>query len=833
MSLCRVIIGVIATLSICDAVASAQLKLIEQAKIMPDEFKSYLFNSPLSARVTLDGQTLGDAMVMLMEDNSVRIINFTSGGETTTSESIRQHWLKAFSEPVLLGKCQATCPPGLTAVDYNLNEAVLTLISEQSGHESQNYWYSLPEEGDLGLIFNNQLNTSGSRDQSTLSWNGGIDAALGNWSLSSQLQHDQTRYAGEQTVSRHAMTSLYAQREFQQTSLRAGLFMPDSQGLLRQPYMPRGGVSTLTGMMFASSDARRKDTGTPALYPIYVTANREGIAEVYRDGTLINSQPIVPGLQVLDTTSLPSGIYEVEIRIIEDGRESSRTNETVNKPYAWRNPGQRVRYNIFAGKQQTLWNTDKQANDGELAAGASFNYLLYPRATVGLAAQKTGSEQQLGGNIDWQPTDQLQLYSNLWRSNVTGYGLDSQGVWTFTSGNVALSYNRSWYRPEDEYFSNSDYHPRSFQEYTSTLSSTFRFNAENSINGRLTHSSRNSGLGIDIGFNTRTYIAGHSINWRLSGFDRPYGDSSSLRNRGMTINASFSLGSDKRSGNLSFGSRTDTGGSRDLYTSASVNQEWGDDHFIKSTTGSLTADRHGVGLSTYNQFDSSLAQGNFWGQRSSLDGLISGGANFGSMLAIGGGKTVLTKSGSVYQGGGVIVDVDSDDASARLVAISPGSSYLIHPGRNFIPVEAWKPGTIQLDFSGVEVPALKIEPEYLDYQHIRGGVSTYNVRVMKTVTVMGRLIDMNGTPLGGAQVINHAGRTVSESDGLFTLEMQESNPVLTVEHHSGIECAIKIDRESQKNEDIIFVGNLKCGVNGKVANANEGLTSAGQEGNNV
>ncbi|PNL55880.1 hypothetical protein CEP65_025045 [Enterobacter hormaechei] len=32
---------------------------------------------------------------------------------------------------------------------------------------------------------------------------------------------------------------------------------------------------------------------------MYVTANREGMAEVYRDGSLINAQPVVPGMQVL------------------------------------------------------------------------------------------------------------------------------------------------------------------------------------------------------------------------------------------------------------------------------------------------------------------------------------------------------------------------------------------------------------------------------------------------------------------------------------------------------------------------------------------------------
>ncbi|SQC93253.1 fimbrial outer membrane usher protein TcfC [Cedecea neteri] len=87
-------------------------------------------------------------------------------------------------------------------------------------------------------------------------------------------------------------------------------------------------------MMAGSSDALLKGGDIPALYPLYVTANREGVAEIYRDGTLLNSQPVQPGLQMLDTVPLPSGIYEVEIRIMEDGRESSRVTETINKAHA-------------------------------------------------------------------------------------------------------------------------------------------------------------------------------------------------------------------------------------------------------------------------------------------------------------------------------------------------------------------------------------------------------------------------------------------------------------------------------------------------------------------
>lgn len=105
-----------------------------------------------------------------------------------------------------------------------------------------------------------------------------------------------------------------------------------------------------------------------------------------------------------------------------------------------------------------------------------------------------------------------------------------------------------------------------------------------------------------------------------------------------------------------------------------------------------------MGLSTYNRFKTPFVEGSFWGQRSSIDGQLSGGLNTGTTMAFGKGKAVMTQEAAHHQGGGMIVDVISDDDSAELVALHRSGSAKLKPGRNFIPVDAWKPGVVQLDF---------------------------------------------------------------------------------------------------------------------------------------
>ncbi|MGU3522794.1 CS1-pili formation C-terminal domain-containing protein [Enterobacteriaceae bacterium C23F] len=785
--------------------ASASTSLSDQVAMIPDEFKTHFYNVPLSAKVTLNGRVLGDAMLILTEDNRVSLIEFTDHSESEYSDRERQEWLKSLAGPFPLGVCSGECPSGLMALHYNLSDSSLAVITSDDA-QSDEHWYARPENGNSGLMLNNQLNLSGGKEQTSMSWNAGLEAAVHSWTVTSQFQYDSTRYQSGETVSRHAMTSLYAQQDYQQHFFRTGIFTPDSQGLLRQPYLANGGISTMAGVMAGSSDALLKDGGKPAIYPIYVTANREGVAEVYRDGSLLYTQPLEPGLQLLNTTSLPSGIYDVDIRVMEEGREASRTTETVNKPSLWTTPGQRMRYNLFAGRLYSPWNSyGGYDDDQEFAIGSSLNYLLLPQLTTGLALQKVGDEKQAGISMDWQVSAPLQLYGNIWNSNVTGTGFDSQAMWIHKQGNVALNHSRSWYRTDET--STSD---RPSIAHNTTLSSTWRLSSVNSLNGRLNYNSRMKGAGVDIGLNTRTTIGETPVSWRIAGFDRPYSQSSNIRNRGVSVNASFPLSGNRRSGNLSVGSRTDSSGSRDLYTSATVNQQWAETNPISATSVTLTGDRHGAGISTYNQFDTVMANGTFWGQRSTEGGKLSGGLNMSNLLALGKDGAVLSRQTTYGNASGMIIDVVSDDDALQLQALSNSGSFPLKSGRNFIPVEAWKPGSLQVDAVGVHAPAMKIEPEYLSYHQIPGEVSSHQVRVMKTVSVMGRLVDANQQPLNGAKVVNHAGRTLSQADGIFTLEMHKNNPEIKIEHPSGVGCTLRLAPEDLEEQEIVFMGNLVC-----------------------
>ena len=140
-----------------------------------------------------------------------------------------------------------------------------------------------------------------------------------------------------------------------------------------------------------------------------------------------------------------------------------------------------------------------------------------------------------------------------------------------------------------------------------------------------------------------------------------------------------------------------------------------------------------------------------------------------------------------------------------------GQSALLRPGRNFIPVEAYKSGALQFDFAGTATPSLRLQPSSALYHLNKGGVAHLVIKAIKTVTVLGQLLDASGQPLRGAVVINHAGRSVSEANGFFSLEMSEGTPTIEVQHAAVSNCLFQLDAGSfRREDDSLLVGALRC-----------------------
>ena len=107
----RLAVAIAAMLATASAQATAgapdaQVSLLEQRDRMPAEFREHLFGNPLTVRVELDGQYLGDAEVLLHEDNRVQLIGFVESIDSPWPQSERTRWAEQLAEPLPLGQTE-------------------------------------------------------------------------------------------------------------------------------------------------------------------------------------------------------------------------------------------------------------------------------------------------------------------------------------------------------------------------------------------------------------------------------------------------------------------------------------------------------------------------------------------------------------------------------------------------------------------------------------------------------------------------------------------------------------------------------------------------------
>ncbi|MVV52136.1 pilus assembly protein PapC [Pseudomonas sp. PB120] len=792
--------------------------LLAQAKGLPSEFEEHFFDVPLAVRVELDQQFLGEAMVVLTRDDRITLVDFSDVSDSTVKPSERDIWANYLKQGVTLGGCEAKCPEQLLAVHYSLENSLVSILTENAERDEQvQRYYTLPEDGSTGLIVRNQLNLNGGQNQD-LGGRYGLEASssLGNWTQAVNMQL--SRLGGLDNKTYHAVHELFTQRELEGNFLRLGYFTPSSEGLTRQLRTFGASPDTALGVMYGSSDSLAINHPKPAVYPIYVTANRQGSVEIYRDGLLINTQAMPAGLQTLDTRPLPGGIYEVEVRLIEDGQITSSTQELVYKPNNWRNHDERWRYNLFAGRESKLLSNWDDQGDGDMTAGAAFNFLLHPRVILGLTGRQVRDALQYGTSIDWAIVNNASVYANVYQTEDYGTGLDVQGLYSYGSGSLVASHNRSWLdttRLYDTLPDGTRVRQRNVfigQTSNSSLSVNHRLTSKSSVNARVSHSEGNTeGVGVDLGWTQRTQLFGSDANWRLSLFDRPGSFSSGDdRNRGIDLSVNIALGGPGEQLSGSIGSRTDRDGGRDNNASVTYRKDW-QDHVLQSVSATAITDTYGVGMNAMATMQSDLANADGFIQRSSYNNDFTGGLNLDSTVAVGGQKMVMT---SQYHrnGAGMIIDVESDidDIALRADDLSGGSAVL-KPGRNFVPITAYKSSSVSFDFEGHDVPAATIQPSRSSYHLNKGGVEYRQIRVMKTLTVLGRLIDPQGNPLKGHHIINHASRGVSEVDGFFSMEMNAGSPTLEVRHGDQLLCQFRLDPSRGRTENhVLMIGDLRC-----------------------
>lgn len=786
--------------------AEADITLASNMRALPEDFRRYFYESEVHAQVFLNDSLLFEAAITLTEGGNVRLIRIVEESDNI-DPIIRNRWKEALEKGVSVGECSKDCPPGLMAAEYRLDSSILKLYtSDYETAKTQESFISLPEGMPGGMIMYNDISVTNS--DSTRSWgiNSSLTASLLGWSQKASFQSSGTD--GKYHFSSSNLYELYSQKELPGHFIRLGFFTPDSD--TGNVEMTGFGYDTVVGAMWGTSDSLLINGDSVSAWPVYVTGQHQSIAEVWRDGRLIHTQQLEAGVQALDTRRLPGGIYDITIKIIENGQTIDTQQAQIYKPQGWNNPDKRWRLNLWGGQQRTIGTNNRYGDDhvNPGAAGGGIDYLIHPRVVMGLSGAITENEHQvrIRSNVTLSPNDSLfAQYTTGSDDNQSNQNTDFRYYRTIPGGGSASLYWRS--TTTDVY----GYQTRNRQQgntWGSTLSLRLPWSTSLTVNGQYIDTPWRKGFGADVSTTTLGSLAGRNMNFRVSGWDRP-GYGNKRRDNGVSLGLSLSLTpSSMHTVSAETGMNQNRG-----YSSLSYQYQPEDESVLRTMGGSLSYSSQNTVLSANASVDSTFASGDGWVQHNTQGSTNTAGGNLSQVLMLGGGK-IASVSGSTTRGmsSALIVDVESDEDDIGIQASGKFSEIRLTPGRNVVPAEQWKRDVIQFSATGGD--SVKVFPEQESIQLNKGSVQYVKVNAVKTYSFIGTLLDEQGKLLKNRFVESDVSGSVINAEGVLTLETGRNNRILKMRSEDGkpaLTCILPVIEDLQ-NTSVRFFNALICSV---------------------
>lgn len=766
---------------------------------MPEEFRSYFFDSPVPARVLLNDEYLFDATLLLSENGRIRLQSVVStAGDTTLSPELPGKWESLLQEGIMLGTCSEKCPDGFVAAEYLLERSELKIYTRQYEHNrvTSNY-IQLPDNLPHGLIVNNDFTASGNSSHFD-DWrlNSSWLSSLFGWTQKLMLQSAYNNTAGG--YRKTEVTEAWTQKEYAGNYLRAGVFSPDTESGNVQ--MPGYASDRIAGAMWGTSDTLLSAGDSVSLYPVYVTGRNQSVADVFINDRLVYTQQLRAGIQALDTRRLPGGVYDITIRISENGKVTDVQSAQVYKPARWGNADKRWRAGIWAGQAQPT-GVYSGGQYGQ-AWGFRADFLLHPRSVAGISLARSDREQLWSLKNETQITDRTTLYT---RYNISQNGRRDSDVRLFrTLGTGSASAGWRHGVAAREAGLHTNVYRRTSDIYSGSFTWQFPEQLSLTAGSQYARNGYRDGLSTDLSLRKTLNIRNRSTELRLSAYQRPAW-TTGKRDTGIEIGISIPIFS-----NSQVHSASAELGTKDREGYANLSYNWrpeapGTLSYLGTTTSfSKSANTAGINGGLQNRYVS----GDFYAQTTGGAGGLYTGINLSNTLAMGGGK--IAASGEVRDASAaVIVDVDSPQPETGLRVVSASGETTLKKGRNLVPADVWQQRNMQFD--GNSTQSMQVYPPGYRYQMNRGSVGYVSVRALKKKTIIALLTHSDGTPVLNRETKSDIAQAHVNSDGVVTIDASTDAQYIEV---AGTETApaltCKLPSLLPEKRETLFIDKLTC-----------------------
>lgn len=778
---------------------AADMTLAANMRGLPEDFRRYFYDSELIVQVYLNDTRLFDAAVALKENGDIRLLNTLDDAQDVDPD-IQALWRYTLKQGVSVGKCTKNCPSGLMAVEYRLDNSVLKLYtSNYEADRTPSVYITMPEDTPSGVIMYNDASVTNMASSRSWGINSSLISSLGGWSQKASFQSSGTD--GKYHYSSSSLYELFTQKELQGSFVRLGFFTPDSDtGNVQTSSF---GYDTVAGAMWGTSDALLVNTDSVSAWPVYVTGRNQSIAEIWRDGRLIYTQQLQAGIQALDTRQLPSGIYDITVKIIENGQTVDTQQAQIYKPQGWSDPDRRWRINLWSGQHRTLATGDgRQREDNPFAVGGGVDLLVHPRAILGFsgAATEKAHHVRTRANITLSPDDTLFAQYTLGDSEYqSNQNTDIRYYRNIPGGGSASLF---WQSTTTDIYGHRTTSRQQGETWGSSLSLRLPWSTSLIVNGQYMDTAWRRGFGADVSVTTLATLSGRDMNFRVSAYDRP-GFSDNRRDHGVSLGVSISLAPAAR-----HTVSAETGMNQNQGYS-SLNYQWqpGDDSHIRLLGGGVSYSPQNTVMSGNITVDTPYVSGDAYVQHNTQGNTNTAGGNLSQVLLMGGGRVAsVNGNNSRSMESALIVDVDTDDEDTGILASGSMVEMRLKAGRNIVPVALWKKNTVQFSASGGD--SVQVVPAQEHEQMRRGSVKYIKVKAMKTFTVVGMLQDPHGNVLKNRYVSSDVSGGVINAEGVLTLDSGTANSTLRVREEGGqpaMRCELPTGMDSSKKVQFISV----------------------------
>lgn len=544
------------------------------------------------------------------------------------------------------------------------------------------------------------------------------------------------------------------------------------------------------GASYGNQAQSRKQNANQSTTPIQVFMPANGEVRVYRDGRLIGLQNLAIGNQNIDTSSFPSGVYNVTVEVYVDGRLTDTSTQRVTKL------GSRMGFTQEWGWQ--WWGgVMEDSHDGgdSPLLGLSLARTL---ETLELATTAYGFKDAAVGeaSTSWQATDRItaQLQSMLatdhsWRlaSSLSLQAHDNASLWVsqeklktgnaltvgeseFYSAGITLNLG-GWVIGLGQLTFNTTHdsqmsRDRSYMDYYQHLYA-----------GRFGNLSLRASLQSDGSlfndFNNKSITLDYSIP-----FDNLFSLGMSSNEQGQTT------------ANLNYQKRMDGVINLALFNASRMMH--GSDDRDMALSGTLGFEHRVIGgTMTLGRGESGDVNGN----------LIARGA-------------LITADGSLFAshqstaGSGIVVQTGLGQDGQMLAKVN-GQDYPLLGEQTFLALQPYQEYEIELLNSKTGRDSYDINTGKQRYVLFPGNVATLDASstIKEMVTVFGVIRAEDGSPLANARIDNHIGTAMTNAAGEFSLDVDKNHPTLTFKHGDKF-CEADMDLSSHTGA--AWVGDVLC-----------------------